>query len=81
VALGGLGLVNSWPSVTGKIESADVNEPKAFLGLKTSRTPKYFAEIGYSYGVDGNIYTRTNRREFGDQGSKDLLHPGGYSKS
>jgi uncharacterized protein DUF3592 len=58
---------NSWPSVTGKIESVDVNEPKAFLGLKTSSTPKYFAEIGYSYGVDGNTYTGTNRREFGDQ--------------
>jgi hypothetical protein len=58
---------NSWPSVTGKIERVDVNEPKVFLGLKTSRTPKYFAEIGYSYGVDGNTYTGTDRREFGDQ--------------
>jgi len=60
-------LVNSWPSVTGKIESVDVNEPKGFLGLKTSSTPRYFAEITYSYGVDGNTYTGTNRREFGDQ--------------
>jgi hypothetical protein len=60
-------LVNSWPSVTGKIERVDVNEPKGFLGLKTSSTPRYFAEIEYSYGVDGNTYTGTNRREFGDQ--------------
>ena len=60
-------LVNSWPSVTGKIERVDVNEPKGFLGLKTSSTPRYFAEITYSYGVDGNAYTGTNRREFGDQ--------------
>jgi hypothetical protein len=60
-------LVNSWPSVTGKIERVDVNEPKGFLGLKTSNTPRYFAEITYSYGVDGNTYTGTNRREFGDQ--------------
>jgi uncharacterized protein DUF3592 len=60
-------LVNSWPSVTGKIERVDVNEPKGFLGLKTSNRPRYFAEITYSYGVGGNTYTGTNRREFGDQ--------------
>jgi Protein of unknown function (DUF3592) len=60
-------MVNSWPSVTGKIEQVDVNEPKGFLGLKTSNTPRYFAEITYSYGVGGNTYTGTNRRDFGDQ--------------
>lgn len=60
-------LANSWPSVTGKIESVDVNEPKKFLGMTTSQTPRYFAEITYSYRVDGNTYTGLNRREFGDQ--------------
>jgi hypothetical protein len=58
---------NSWPSVTGKIESVDVNEPKGVLGLKTSQTPRYFAEITYSYGVDGNTYTGMTPREFGNQ--------------
>jgi hypothetical protein len=58
---------NSWPSVTGQIESVDVNEPKGFFGLKTSRSTTCFAEIAYSYRVDGNTYTGQNRREFGDE--------------
>lgn len=56
-----------WPSVTGKIESVDVTEPKRFLGLTISQKQSYFAEIGYSYQVDGAVHTGRNRREFGDQ--------------
>ncbi len=58
---------SAWPSVTGQIESVDVTEPKRFLGLTTSQKETFFAEIRYSYQVDGAMYKGCNRREFGDQ--------------
>jgi hypothetical protein len=59
--------VESWPSVLGRIEAVRVAEPKRILGLTLSRNPTYDAQITYSYGVQGHIYSGLNRRTFADQ--------------
>ena len=60
-------LVESWPSVLGRIEAVRVAEPKRILGLTLSQNPTYDAQITYSYGVQGHTYSGLNRRTFADQ--------------
>ena|SRR5690242_7341152 len=50
-------IAGTWPTVEGRIETADVN---VFRGLA-------FAEVGYSYVVQGERYSGYLLQQFGDE--------------
>jgi len=55
---------SSWPTATGQIESASVNEPKRFFLSTSSRgSAAYVAELGYSYSVAGTVHAGFYKRD------------------
>lgn len=64
---------NSWPSVSGEIQSVSVTEAKRFFLSTTPRgsSPTYVAELGYSYWVAGQVEAGFYKREFGMEAEAD----------
>lgn len=56
----------SWPIATGQIESAAVSEAKRnfFSSSPRGTSPKFVAELTYSYWVAGNLETGIYKRDF-----------------
>ena len=60
----------SWPTTTGRIDSAYVAEPKRFLGLtlQPNRSRTYDAVLEYSYTLSGDAFRAKYKRSFGSEG-------------
>jgi Protein of unknown function (DUF3592) len=59
----------SWPTATGRIDSAQIGEPKRFLGLTlpASNNEKYNGVLAYSYDLSGNTFHGEYRRAFASE--------------
>jgi hypothetical protein len=59
----------SWPSTAGRIDLANIAEPKRFLGytLQLQRNRPYVAVLSYSYSLSGDRYRGTYKRELGSE--------------
>jgi hypothetical protein len=59
----------SWPTTTGQITSAYVNEPKRFLGLtlQSDRSRTYDATLEYLYTLSGEAFHGKYKRNFGSE--------------
>ena len=59
----------SWPTASGRIDSAFIDEPKRFLGLslQSSRSRRYDAVLAYSYSISGASFQGQFRRNFGSE--------------
>jgi hypothetical protein len=59
----------SWPTTTGRIDSAYVAEPQRFLGLmlQSGRSRTYDAILAYSYTLSGDTFRATYKRSFGSE--------------
>jgi hypothetical protein len=60
----------SWPTTTGRIDSAYIAEPKRFLGLtlQPNRSRTYTAVLAYSYNLSGESFRGEYRRSFPSEG-------------
>ena len=65
----GVEQAKSWPTTTGHITSAYVNEPKRFLGLElqSSRSRTYDATMEYSYILSGETFLGKYKRSFASE--------------
>ena len=59
----------SWPSASGRIDSATIGEPKRFLGLtlQPDRSRTYVAVLAYSYNLSGPPLHGEYRRKFASE--------------
>ena len=59
----------SWPSALGRIDTAEIQEPKRFLGLtlQPQRSRQYTALLAYSYSISGASYHGRYKRAFGSE--------------
>ena len=70
------GQAKSWPTASGRIESATLAEPKRFLGLtlQPERSRGHVAVLAYSYSLSGNTFQGEYKRTFGsDAEVQDFL--------
>jgi hypothetical protein len=60
----------SWPTTTGRIDSAYIAEPKRFLGftLQPNRSRTYDAVLEYSYTLSGDTFREKYKRNFRSEG-------------
>jgi uncharacterized protein DUF3592 len=63
----------SWPSTSGRIDSAHIGEPKRFLGLTlpASNNEKYTGVLAYSYDLSGNTFHGEYRRALASEAGVD----------
>jgi len=59
----------SWPTTTGRIDSASLGEPKRFLGLtlQSDRSRTYTAVLAYSYNLSGDSFHGQYQRSFSSE--------------
>ena len=59
----------SWPTASGRIDSATIGEPKRFLGLtlQSNRSRTYDAVLTYSYNLSGLALQGEYRRRFASE--------------
>jgi hypothetical protein len=59
----------SWPTTTGRIDSAHIAEPKRFFGLtlQSGRSRTYDAVLAYSYTLSGDTFRAKYKRSFGSE--------------
>ncbi len=59
----------SWPTTTGRIDSAYIAEPTRFLGLtlQSNRSRSYDAVLEYSYTLSGDTLRAKYKRSFGSE--------------
>src|ERR1700736_4147657 len=59
----------SWPSTSAHIDSAQIAEPKRFLGLtlQSGRNRSYEAVLAYSYNLSGTMFQGKYRRTCGSE--------------
>jgi hypothetical protein len=60
----------SWPTTTGRIDSAYIAEPKRLLGLtlQPNRSRTYDAFLAYSYTLSGDTFRGKYKRSLGSEG-------------
>lgn len=60
---------SSWPTTSGQIESVTVSEAKRSFFSTSPRgsSPLYFAQLGYSYSIEGKVEAGIHKREFGTE--------------
>jgi hypothetical protein len=66
----------SWPTTSGRIDSAHIGEPKRFLGLTlpASNNEKYSGVLAYPYDLSGNTFHGEYRRAFAsEEGAAEFL--------
>ena len=59
----------SWPTATGRIDSAYIAEPKRFFGLtlQSGRSRTYDAVLAYSYTLSGDTFSAKYKKSFGSE--------------
>jgi hypothetical protein len=59
----------SWPTASGRINSAYIGEPRRFLGLtlQPDRSRTYNAILSYSYDLSGTTFSGEYRQVFGSE--------------
>ena len=66
----------SWPTASGRIDSATIGEPKRFLGLalQQDRSRSYIAVLAYSYNLSGApFHGEYRRRCASEEEAKEFL--------